>query len=105
MIKPELFDAIELLVDLPEVSIKAGEIGTIVEKYDDRAYEVEFANNDGETLALLALTADKFIVVWKNETQDWVSLGDRIAAMLQPLSEDSQKQVLNFTRSLYKISA
>ena len=32
MIKPELFDAIKLLVDLPEVSIKAGEIGTIVEK-------------------------------------------------------------------------
>jgi len=105
MIKPELFDAIELLVDLPEVSIKAGEIGTIVEKYDDHAYEVEFANDDGETLALLALTADKFIVVWKNETQDWVSLGDRIAAMLQPLSEDSQKQVLNFTRSLYKTPA
>ena len=66
---------------------------------------MEFANDDGETLALLALTADKFIVVWKNETQDWIPLGDRIAAMLQPLSEDSQKQVLNFTRSLYKISA
>jgi len=59
MIKPELFDAIELLVDLPEVNIKAGEIGTIVEKYDDRAL----------------------------------------------LSEDRQKQVLNFTRSLYKTSA
>ncbi|MFN9395575.1 MAG: DUF4926 domain-containing protein, partial [Pseudanabaena sp.] len=81
MIKPELFDAIELLVDLPEVNIKAGEIGTIVEKYDDRAYEVEFANNDGETLALLALTVDQFIVVWKNETQDWIPLGDRIAAI------------------------
>ena len=66
---------------------------------------MEFANDDGETLALLALTADKFIVVWKNETQDWIPLGDHIAAMFQMLSEDRQKQVLNFTRSLYKISA
>ena len=68
MIKPELFDVIELLVDLPEVEINAGELGTIVEKYDDRAYEVEFANDDGETLALLVLTPEKFIVVWKSET-------------------------------------
>ena len=105
MIKPELFDVIELLVDLPEEEVNAGELGTIVEKYDDRAYEVEFANDEGETLALLALTPEKFSVVWKSETQDWVSLGDRIAAMLQPLSEDRQKQVLNFTLSLYKTSA
>lgn len=105
MIKPELFDVIELLVDLPEVEVNAGELGAIVEKYDDHAYEVEFANDEDETLALLALTPEKFIVVWKSETQDWVSLGDRIAAMLQHLSEDRQKQVLNFTRSLYKTSA
>ena len=68
MIKPELFDVIKILVDLPEVEVNAGELGTIVEKYDDRAYEVEFANDDGETLALLVLTPEKFIVVWKSET-------------------------------------
>jgi hypothetical protein len=70
---PKLFDVIKLLVDLPEVDIKAGEIGTIVEEYDDLAYEVEFANSDGETLALLALAPDKFIVVWESETKSWVS--------------------------------
>lgn len=101
MIKPELFDVVELLVDLPDLGINVGELGTIVEEYDDRAYEVEFSNSEGETTALLALTTDKFIVVWKNETQDWVSLRDRIAAMLENLPEDRQKQVLNFTRSLH----
>jgi hypothetical protein len=70
---PKLFDVIKLLVDLPEVDIKAGEIGTIVEEYDDLAYEVELANSDGETLALLALAPDKFIVVWESETKSWVS--------------------------------
>lgn len=105
MIKPELFDVVELLIDLPELEINAGELGTIVEEYDDCAYEVEFANDEGETLGLLALTPEKFIVVWKNETQDWVSLTDRVTAMLQILPEDRQKQVLNFTLSLYKTSA
>jgi Domain of unknown function (DUF4926) len=105
MTKPELFDVIELLVDLPERQIKAGEIGTIVEKYDDCAYEVEFANSEGETLALLALAPETFMVVWKNETQDWVSLGDRIATMIKTLSEDRQIQVLEFTRTLQKNSA
>jgi phage terminase Nu1 subunit (DNA packaging protein) len=105
MIKPELFDVIELLIDLPDLEIKAGELGTIVEEHNGRAYEVEFANDEGETLALLALTPEKFIVVWKNETHSWVSLADRITAMLQTIPEDGQQKVLNFTRSLYKTPA
>ena len=102
MIKPELFDVVELLIDLPDLEVKAGELGTIVEEHNDCAYEVEFANDEGETLALLALTAEKFMVVWKSKTHSWVSLSDRIAAMLQIIPEDEQQKVLNFTRSLYQ---
>jgi len=102
MIKPELYDVIELLTDLPQVEIKAGQLGTIVDKHNENAYEVEFANDGGETLALLALTPEKFIVVWKSETHSWVSLADRVSAMLEVLPEERQKQVLNFTRSLYQ---
>jgi len=102
MIKPELFDVVELLIDLPDLEIKAGELGTIVEEHNDRAYEVEFANDEGETLALLTLTSEKFVVVWKSETHSWVSLADRVSAMLEVLPEERQKQVLNFTRSLYQ---
>ncbi|MEA5620878.1 DUF4926 domain-containing protein [Cronbergia sp. UHCC 0137] len=105
MSKPKLFDVVELLIDLPELEIQAGELGTIVEEYDDRAYEVEFVNSEGEALAILALMPENFIVVWKSETQSWVSLADRVSAMLQALPEDRQKQVLNFTRSLYKTPA
>lgn len=105
MIKPELFDVVELLIDLPDLEIKAGELGTIVEEHNGRAYEVEFTNDKGETLAFLALTPKKFIVVWKSETHSWVSLADRINAMLQIIPEDGQEKVLNFTRSLYQTSA
>ena len=34
MIKPELFDLVELLVDLPEHNLIMGEQGTIVEDYN-----------------------------------------------------------------------
>ncbi|MGH2535596.1 MAG: DUF4926 domain-containing protein [Thermomicrobiales bacterium] len=42
-----------------EEGVGAGAIGTIVEVYDDRAYEVEFSNPEtGETIALFALPRD-----------------------------------------------
>ncbi|MFO0047137.1 MAG: DUF4926 domain-containing protein [Pseudanabaena sp.] len=105
MIKPELYDVIELLTDLPQVDIKAGQLGTIVEKHNENAYEVEFSNSKGETLAFLAVKTNQFIVVWKSKTHSWVSLADRINAMLQIIPEDGQEKVLNFTRTLYQTSA
>ncbi len=100
MIQPELLDVVELLVDRPDVQLQAGDQGTIVEEYEDRAYEVEFSNSQGETLALLALEPEQFVVVWQNTTKAWVPLTERITAVLQKLPEDRQQQVLNFARSL-----
>ncbi len=40
MNQPELFDIVELLVDLPEDNLNIGIQGTIVECYDDNTYEV-----------------------------------------------------------------
>ncbi|MBE9160553.1 DUF4926 domain-containing protein [Nodosilinea sp. LEGE 06152] len=105
MMQPELLDVVELLVDLPEVELKAGDQGTILEVYDDRAYEVEFANSYGETHAMLALKPEQFVVVWQNATKSWVPLPERIAAVLQKLPEDRQHQVLMFARSLHETPA
>ncbi|MEB3281354.1 MAG: DUF4926 domain-containing protein [Lyngbya sp.] len=102
MINPDLFDVVELLVDISESGLQAGDSGAIVEKYSDRAYEVEFTNPEGETLALHTLSPEQFIVVWQAKTQTWVSISDRITAAVQTLSEERQQEVLNFTRSLYK---
>jgi Domain of unknown function (DUF4926) len=46
MTAPELFDVIELLVDLPESNLRAGERGAIVECFRDGKYEVEFTNSE-----------------------------------------------------------
>jgi hypothetical protein len=102
MRQSELLDVVELLVELPEATLQVGDQGTIVEVYSDRAYEVEFVNAEGETLALQALEPEQFIVIWQNSAKTWVPVGDRIAALLQFLPEDRQQQVLNFARSLQK---
>ena len=63
MNQPKLFDIVELLIDLPENNLKAGVQGTIVECYGKNAYEVEFANAEGETLALCTLSPQQFVIV------------------------------------------
>ena len=58
MIK-ELADVI-LNCDLPEHGLARGDIGTVVLVHkEDKGYEVEFTTLDGETIAIVTLTADK----------------------------------------------
>jgi len=96
MTKPELFDTVELLVDLPEQGIHQGAMGAIVHCYPDDTCEVEFANKDGETLALCTLSPAQFIVVWRAETKTWVPVAERIAALVTRLPEEAEQEVWDF---------
>ena len=50
-------DTVVLSHDLPEYSLKSGDVGTIVHVYPDgEAFEVEFVSGEGRTVALLTLT-------------------------------------------------
>jgi Domain of unknown function (DUF4926) len=53
----ELYDVVELVEALPEEGLSAGSVGTIVHvfKEPNLAYEVEFADDEGRTLAMLPL--------------------------------------------------
>ncbi|MEQ9859041.1 DUF4926 domain-containing protein [Pectobacterium versatile] len=57
-----LFDVISLKNDLPEKGLKKGMLGTIVHIYDDPslAYDIEFCDDNGETLAWITLKSDCF---------------------------------------------
>ncbi|SNY34508.1 DUF4926 domain-containing protein [Paractinoplanes atraurantiacus] len=57
----ELYDTVRLLVDLPEEQLKAGAVGAVVHVFDRPrlAYEVEFTDGDGRTVAQVALTPDQ----------------------------------------------
>ncbi|AKE65803.1 hypothetical protein N0824_03665 [Microcystis sp. 0824] len=102
MIKPELFDLVELLVDLPEHNLIMGEQGTIVEDYNDGCYEIEFSNDLGETIALCSLPMQQFIVIWKAQNKTWLSLTEKLTALIDKLPKEKQQKVLDFTRSLYQ---
>lgn len=55
-----LFDVVELVTDLPDEGLARGSVGTIVHVFHrpEVAYEVEFADEGGRTVATVALTAD-----------------------------------------------
>ncbi len=57
----DLYDVVELTADLPDENLPAGTVGTVVHIFDqpNRAYEVEFADSDGRTIAMAALTDDQ----------------------------------------------
>ena len=55
-----LYDVVELAVDLPEKGLEAGMIGTVVDIYDEPlAFEVEFDDEEGVEIALLALRPEQ----------------------------------------------
>jgi hypothetical protein len=96
----ELFDVIEVIIDIPKENVRAGMQGAIVEKFSDEAYLVEFANEEGETLDLWSFTTDQFIVVWRNATHDWVPITEQTAAIIARLPKEAAHEVLDFARFL-----
>jgi hypothetical protein len=100
MIKPELFDIIELMVNLPEQKQFMGSQGTIIECFDSDKYEVEFTNENGETFPQCVLSSHQFIIVWQAKYKQWVSLSDKIDGVINLLSDERKKELLNYARFL-----
>lgn len=98
---PELFDVVELVVDIPERGLRTGMQGTIVECHPDDTYEVEFANESGETLDLVALRPDQFMLIWQARTRKWLSIQDQLTSLIARLPEEARREVLDFARYLY----
>ncbi|MGW5360727.1 DUF4926 domain-containing protein [Actinopolymorpha pittospori] len=56
----ELYELVELVVDVPDENLSRGMIGTIVEIYNNPpGFEVEFADSDGHLIALLGLRPEQ----------------------------------------------
>lgn len=100
MIKPQLYDTIELLIDLPDHNLHVGDRGAVVHQHPDEVFEIEFAMDTGETTALCALPASQFVVIWRAETEEWVSVADQIAQIIANLSDGSRTEVRDFAHFL-----
>jgi len=62
---PKINDTIRLLKALPDEALPVGSIGVIVEEFraPHEAYEIEFCDKNGATIAQVALRPDDFSVV------------------------------------------
>ena len=60
----KILDTVAVTEDLPEHGLKRGEVGTVVDRWKDGAFEVEFSDETGEAYAFVALEADKLIPLY-----------------------------------------
>ena len=54
---------VALLTELPEHSLRRGQVGTVVQELDGESFEVEFSDDEGRTYAQLPLRRDQLIVL------------------------------------------
>jgi hypothetical protein len=59
----KLLDVIALLKDIPGERLAKGQVGTIVEELAGGAYEVEFADKKGKTIASVALETQDIMLL------------------------------------------
>jgi len=97
---PEIGDVIELTTDISERNLRAGMRGTIVHCHNSMAYEIEFVNENGETMELSALSVNQFIIVWEVENRQWVPVREQLVALVKKLPETSVKEIFDFARFL-----
>lgn len=53
-------------------NIPAGTEGTIVHKYNDSVFEVEFVDSDGDYIDPVTIPADVLELIWQYSTQQWM---------------------------------
>ena len=51
----KLLDVVVIARDLPEHGLREGDLGTIVELYEDEGVEVEVLDGQGDTIAVVSL--------------------------------------------------
>ncbi len=97
---PKIGDIIELTKDIPKRKLRSGDRGTIIHSHNDDVYEIEFSDENGETIDFLALSTKQFIVVWRIETQQWVPIAEQTTVLLASLPDEAAKEIFDFARFL-----
>jgi hypothetical protein len=59
----KLLDTVALIEDMPMLKLYRGQVGTIVEEYEQDVFEVEFSDLKGRTYALETLQASQLMLL------------------------------------------
>jgi len=60
---PSLLNVVALLADLPDAGLARGQVGTIVERLDDKTWLVEFSDDQGRAYAVAPCPRDELLVL------------------------------------------
>ncbi len=58
-----LLDVVALTEDIPDRSLRRGQVGTVVEMLGAGVFEVEFVDNDGQTYATVPLKTSQLLIL------------------------------------------
>jgi len=60
----KLFDVVALIEDIPEHHLRRGQVGTIVEVFEEgKAFEVEFSDQSGRTYESIGIDPSKMMIL------------------------------------------
>ncbi len=65
----KVLDVVALTEDRTEARLRRGQVGTIVEELAEGVYEVEFADLEGRTYAMVAVPAKQLMVLHHTPAQ------------------------------------
>lgn len=57
----KVLDVVAVTENVPEHGLRRGEVGTVVERWKDGAFEVEFSDDSGQAYAFVALRGDQLM--------------------------------------------
>ncbi len=65
----KLLDVVALTENLPSEGLRRGEVGTVVEKWSDGIFEIEFSDDTGKAYACTAVPAEKLMKLYFRKDQ------------------------------------
>ena len=60
----KLLDMVAVTENLPIEGLRRGEVGTVVEKWNDGVFEIEFSDDTGKAYAFAAVPAEKLMKLY-----------------------------------------
>ena len=60
----KLLDVVALTENLQSEGLRRGEVGTVVEKWSEGVFEIEFSDDKGKAYAFAAVSADKLMKLY-----------------------------------------
>ncbi len=60
----KILDVVAITEDIPEHGLRRGEVGTVVERWADGVFEVEFSDDSGKAYAFAALPARQLMKLY-----------------------------------------